>query len=92
MIAFGDVVERCLRFVGITKERVASMSGLGDCGCGKRQERLNEAGYAFQAWLESLCHRLRYFSADAAKNRTVARLIMFANRVRMACRVLFYGG
>ena len=45
MIALGDIVERCLRSCGITKERVAAVLGVEDCGCKQRQQWLNEVGY-----------------------------------------------
>jgi hypothetical protein len=43
----GDVVEAVLETAGITKERVskvASVVGVKDCGCKKRQQWLNEIG------------------------------------------------
>jgi len=43
----GDAVESVLETVGITKDRVskaASIVGVKDCGCKKRQEWLNEVG------------------------------------------------
>jgi hypothetical protein len=43
----GDMVAAGLSAVGITKERaqaVAAAVGVKDCGCKKRQERLNELG------------------------------------------------
>lgn len=43
----GDMVAAGLSAVGITKERaqaVASAVGVKDCGCDKRQARLNELG------------------------------------------------
>lgn len=43
----GDIVASGLAAVGITKERVqavASAVGVKDCGCKKRQEKLNELG------------------------------------------------
>ena len=43
----GDRVASALDAVGITKKRVqavASAVGIKDCGCAKRQERLNELG------------------------------------------------
>jgi len=39
----GDMVASALSAIGITKERVALVVG-GDCGCSKRQEKLNELG------------------------------------------------
>ena len=39
----GDMVSDALSSVGITKERVSKAVG-GDCGCAKRQEKLNKIG------------------------------------------------
>lgn len=39
----GDMVASGLSSVGITKERVSAIVG-GDCGCGERQQKLNELG------------------------------------------------
>lgn len=39
----GDLVTMALSAVGITKERVSKALGR-PCGCGKRQEKLNELG------------------------------------------------
>lgn len=44
----GDLVAAAFASVGITKDRaraVAELAGFQDCGCAKRQERLNELGY-----------------------------------------------
>jgi hypothetical protein len=40
---WGDLVERALSAVGITKKRVEKIVGK-PCGCGKRQEALNRLG------------------------------------------------
>ncbi len=45
----GDVVALAFATVGITKARaqaVAEAVGVKDCGCGQRQQALNEWGYA----------------------------------------------
>jgi len=39
----GDLVERALSAIGITKKRVEKITGK-PCGCGKRQEALNQLG------------------------------------------------
>ena len=39
----GDMVAAGLSAIGITKERVSRAVG-GNCGCSKRQEKLNELG------------------------------------------------
>jgi len=51
MIALGDITERALSFVGITKERVQAVTGKQDCGCRKRQEAMNAWGYRWQGRL-----------------------------------------
>jgi hypothetical protein len=43
----GDLVAAAFASVGITKDRaqaVAELAGFEDCGCAKRQERLNQLG------------------------------------------------
>jgi hypothetical protein len=40
----GDYVAAGLSAVGITPERVSAALGVKDCGCKKRQQRLNELG------------------------------------------------
>jgi hypothetical protein len=40
----GDMVSAGLSAVGITPERVSKALGVKDCGCKKRQARLNELG------------------------------------------------
>jgi hypothetical protein len=43
----GDLVAAAFASVGITKDRaqaVAELAGFEDCGCAKRQQRLNELG------------------------------------------------
>jgi len=40
----GDRVAAGLAAVGITKDRVSAIVGR-DCGCGERQQLLNEVGY-----------------------------------------------
>lgn len=51
-IAIGDLVERGLTAVGITKERVEQLTRTegkpGGCGCGARQKWLNDVGYKAQ--------------------------------------------
>jgi hypothetical protein len=42
-LGLGDIVEKVLSAVGITKERVSAIVG-GDCGCQQRQDALNELG------------------------------------------------
>jgi hypothetical protein len=40
----GDMVAAGLSAVGITPERVSAALGVKDCGCKKRQQKLNELG------------------------------------------------
>jgi hypothetical protein len=40
----GDMVAAGLSAVGITPERVSKALGVKDCGCKKRQQRLNDIG------------------------------------------------
>lgn len=51
-VMVGDLVEKALTSVGITKERVERLTRTdgkpGGCGCGARQKWLNEAGAAVQ--------------------------------------------
>jgi hypothetical protein len=51
-IAVGDLVERGLTAVGITKARVEKLTRTegkpGGCGCGARKKWLNEVGYQAQ--------------------------------------------
>lgn len=53
-LAVGDVVERLLLSVGISKELVARVTQNPDCGCELRKQWLNNAGYRAQANLENL--------------------------------------
>jgi hypothetical protein len=43
----GDMVAAGLSAVGITPERVSKALGVKDCGCKKRQQRLNDIGRKF---------------------------------------------
>jgi hypothetical protein len=43
----GDMVAAGLSSVGITPERVSKALGVKDCGCKKRQAKLNELGRKF---------------------------------------------
>lgn len=52
-ILVGDLVERWLKSLGVTKERVERWTRTADkpggCGCGARKRWLNDAGIAVQA-------------------------------------------
>jgi hypothetical protein len=84
MIAIGDAVEKSLRLVGITKERVAASTGRKHCGCAERQEAMNQFGYRWQAALFNAFRRFRY-------SRFIMRLVLASRYIRMAARVLLYG-
>jgi hypothetical protein len=43
----GDMVAAGLSAVGITPERVSKALGVKDCGCKKRQAKLNDIGRTF---------------------------------------------
>jgi hypothetical protein len=89
MLALGDIAERCLRFFGITKDRVQAVTGKKDCGCAKRQAAMNEWGRRWQHramfpayWLLERCMRIR-------KGRLWMRLEMAGRYMNMAFRALF---
>ena len=91
MIAIGDTVERCLRFFGITKERVQAATGTQDCGCSKRQAAMNDWGYRWQYrlmmpvyWLQHRWQVIRYGQA-------AMRLRVAGRYLHMAWRVLIHG-
>ena len=97
MIAVGDITERALRLIGITKERVTAIAGR-DCGCNKRQQAMNETGYVWQGWLIVLFRKVLYYREEL-RNRWQSirysqlgqRLYMARRYLWMAGRVLFYG-
>jgi hypothetical protein len=41
----GDMAAASLAAVGVTKKRVAAALGVDDCGCDRRRDLLNRAGY-----------------------------------------------
>jgi hypothetical protein len=43
MIGLGDVIERALSLIGVTKDRVEKWVG-GPCGCEIRKQRMNSLG------------------------------------------------
>jgi hypothetical protein len=91
MIALGDIIERCLRFFGITKERVQAATGKKDCGCAKRQAELNSFGYRWQNRLMMPLHWLQYQWQTVRHGQVAVRLWMAGRYLRMAWRVLLYG-
>lgn len=91
MIALGDITERCLRFFGVTKERVQAATGKKDCGCAKRQAAMNQWGYRWQYrllvpwyWLQHRWQAVRY-------GKVAMRLWRTARHLRAAARMLFFG-
>jgi hypothetical protein len=56
-VAVGDLVERMLTSVGISKTRVQQWLRVEDCGCAKRQKWLNQWGYKQQDRIERLLNR-----------------------------------
>jgi hypothetical protein len=56
-VAVGDLVERMLTGVGISKTRVQQWLRVKDCGCAKRQRWLNQWGYKQQDRIERLLNK-----------------------------------
>ena len=73
MIALGDITEKALTSVGITKDRVQAVTGKRDCGCRKRQKAMNALGYRWQNWFFSqfyyLLHRINVYKNSLAYSR-----------------------
>jgi hypothetical protein len=90
MLALGDIIERCLRFFGITKERVSAVAGK-DCGCQQRQAAMNQAGYFWQQALFRRYYGARDSFLSAYYRLQSSRLRLSARFAWMAVRVLFYG-
>lgn len=91
MIALGNITERCLRLLGVTKERVQAVTGTEDCGCAKRQAALNDWGYRWQHRIMSPWHWLQHRWQAVRFGRAATRLRMARRHLWMAWRVLFYG-
>jgi hypothetical protein len=91
MLALGDITERCLRFFGITKERVQAVNGKKDCGCAKRQAAMNRWGYVWQYRLAIPFYWLRDQWYQARYGPFAVRVWMAGRYMGMAFRVLFYG-
>ena len=90
MLALGDIAERCLRFFGITKERVTAVAGK-DCGCAKRQTAMNQAGYRWQNAMSRPYYRAKDSFRNAYYRLQSSRLRISARFAWMAVRVLLYG-
>jgi hypothetical protein len=56
-VAVGDLVERMLTGIGISKTRVQQWLRVKDCGCAKRQKWLNQWGYKQQDKFERVLNR-----------------------------------
>jgi hypothetical protein len=56
-VAVGDLVERMLTGIGISKARVQQWLRVKDCGCAKRQRWLNQWGYKQQDRIERLLNK-----------------------------------
>jgi hypothetical protein len=56
-VAVGDLVERMLTGIGISKVRVQQWLRVKDCGCAKRQKWLNQWGYKQQDRIERLLNK-----------------------------------
>ncbi len=56
-VAVGDLVERMLTSLGITKGRVQAWTRVKDCGCVQRQRWLNQWGYQQQDRIERLLNK-----------------------------------
>lgn len=56
-VAVGDVVERMLTGMGITKERVQEWLNTKDCGCSRRKGWLNQWGYEKQEQVERILNK-----------------------------------
>jgi hypothetical protein len=91
MLALGDITERCLRFFGITKERVQAVTGKKDCGCAKRQAAMNQWGYRRQYRLMLPYYWLREKWLQSRYGAFGMRVWLAGRYMGMAFRVLFYG-
>jgi hypothetical protein len=56
-VAVGDLVERMLTGIGISKARVQQWLRVKDCGCAKRQKWLNQWGYKQQDKIERVLNK-----------------------------------
>jgi len=91
MLAIGDITERCLRFFGITKERVQAVTKKKDCGCAKRQEAMNQWGYVWQYRLMLPYYWMRQKWQRFLYGRVRRRFSISGRYFYMAFRALFYG-
>lgn len=61
LVPLGDLVEKTLTFVGVTKKRVQAVTRTKDCGCQKRQQWLNQWGFRQQERLLRLANKAAKF-------------------------------
>jgi hypothetical protein len=90
MLALGDITERCLRFFGVTKERVKAVIGR-ECGCANRQAAMNEWGYRLQHRLSYWIDWFRVIWARFKYGPFVMRVWTAGHLVAIALRVLLFG-
>jgi hypothetical protein len=91
MFALGDAVEKCLRFFGITEQKVSAVIKSKGCGCRKRKEALNNAGYFAQRFATKNTNRIFvavYFLAMRIKHSRIGVSAMY---LKIAFRILFFG-
>lgn len=81
MIAIGDVVERVLTSVGITKNLAARIFGWRDCGCERRKSWLNQWGYRQQERLRAIPSELTAV-ANRARMRSAIALHRLLKRMK----------
>jgi hypothetical protein len=91
MIAIGDIAARVLAFCGITKKRVQSFVGAGDCGCERRQEALNRLGYRIQSRLLLPLQWVWMKWQSLRRGQMSLRMRMAGHYLVLAARVLFLG-
>jgi hypothetical protein len=64
-VPIGDLVEKGLTAIGITKERVESITRRAGvksgCGCADRQKWMNEVGFKVQWWARRKLEQARDF-------------------------------
>lgn len=91
MLFIGDIVEKSLRFCGITKERVAKIAGKKNCGCQKRQEAMNQWGLCWQLRMLAPYYRLLDKCRAFRERQIYMRLRLSGGYLAMAVRVLIFG-
>jgi hypothetical protein len=92
MIALGDITEKALTSVGITKDRVQAVTGKKDCGCQERQEAMNAWGYRWQGRLLAPYHYSLYHIGIARHWLRYSRFGYAYRHFKEGIRVLLTGG